>query len=62
MNLTDEPLSDKFPPFLGVINSKCFLGARLFVMVLLLLDTGIRASELCTLTLATRIWTRTTSR
>ncbi len=33
------------------INPKCFLGARLYAIVLLLLDTGIRASELCGLTL-----------
>jgi len=30
---------------------KCFLGARLYTMVLFLLDTGVRASELCSLTL-----------
>lgn len=34
---------------LKVINPKCILGSRLQVIVLLLLDTGIRASELCSL-------------
>ena len=33
------------------INPYCFLGARMFTIVLLLLDTGIRAGELVTLTL-----------
>lgn len=33
------------------INPDSFLGARLYAIVLVLLDTGIRASELCTLTL-----------
>ncbi len=32
------------------INPDCFLGARMYAMVLLLLDTGIRATELTTLT------------
>ena len=32
------------------INPNCFLGARLHAIVLLLLDTGIRAGELCSLT------------
>ena len=36
---------------LKAINPTCFLGSRLYVIVLLLLDTGIRASELCGLTL-----------
>ena len=35
----------------AIINPKSFLGSRLNVIVLLLLDTGIRASELCGLTL-----------
>jgi integrase/recombinase XerC/integrase/recombinase XerD len=34
------------------INPNCTLGARMYAISLLLLDTGIRASELCTLTLA----------
>lgn len=33
------------------INQNCALGSRMLVIVLLLLDTGMRASELCTLTL-----------
>lgn len=33
------------------INPNCFLGSRMYVIVLLLLDTGVRASELCGLTL-----------
>lgn len=33
------------------INQNCALGSRMFVTFLLLLDTGMRASELCTLTL-----------
>jgi site-specific recombinase XerD len=33
------------------INPNCFLGARQYAIVLLLLNTGIRASELCSLTL-----------
>jgi integrase/recombinase XerC/integrase/recombinase XerD len=36
---------------LDSINPNCFLGARQYLIALLLLDTGIRASELCTLTL-----------
>jgi site-specific recombinase XerD len=32
------------------INPDCFLGSRAYAIFLLLLDTGIRASELCTLT------------
>lgn len=36
---------------LDSINPNCFLGARQNLIVLLLLDTGIRASELCSLTL-----------
>ena len=47
-----EILSDQeIAALVDAINPNCFLGARLYVMVLLLLDTGIRASELCTLTL-----------
>ena len=45
--LSDEEIA----AIIKAINPNCFLGARLYVMVLLLLDTGIRASELCTLTL-----------
>jgi len=33
------------------INQNCALGSRMFVIFLLLLDTGMRASELCALTL-----------
>jgi integrase/recombinase XerC/integrase/recombinase XerD len=47
-----EILSDReIARIIQHINPNCFLGARLYLMVLLLLDTGIRASELCTLTL-----------
>lgn len=47
-----EVLSDdEVKRLLEAINPNCILGARLYAMVLLLLDTGIRASELTTLTL-----------
>lgn len=46
--LTDEEIGQIF----RAINPAGFLGSRLQAMILLLLDTGIRASELCTLTLA----------
>ena len=46
--LTDEELNK----IMSVVNPNCFLGARLNLIVLLLLDTGIRASELCSLKLA----------
>ena len=47
-----EILSDnEIAAMVDYINPSSFLGARLYVIVLLLLDTGIRASEMCTLTL-----------
>jgi len=46
--LTDDEISR----IIRYINPDGFLGARLYAIVLLLLDTGIRASELCTLTTA----------
>ena len=47
-----QVLSDQeIAAIVGAINPNTFLGSRLCVMTLLLLDTGIRASELCTLTL-----------
>ena len=45
--LSDQEIND----IINAINPNCFLGARLYVVVLLLLDTGIRASELCSLTI-----------
>ena len=45
--LSDEEVKQ----LLDAINPNCILGARLYAMVLLLLDTGIRATELTTLTL-----------
>lgn len=45
--LSDDELKSLF----SLINPNCPLGARLYAIVLMLLDTGIRASELCTLTL-----------
>jgi site-specific recombinase XerD len=45
--LSDQEIANIF----AAINPTCLLGARLYVMVLLLLDTGIRASELHSLTL-----------
>lgn len=45
--LSDEEINR----LISAINPDCPLGARMYVIVLLLLDTGIRASELCTLTL-----------
>lgn len=44
--LSDQEIDRLF----SSINPNSFLGSRLYVIVLLLLDTGIRASELCTLT------------
>ena len=46
--LTDEELEK----IMSVVNPNCFLGARLHIIVLLLLDTGLRASELCGLKMA----------
>lgn len=47
-----EILSDQeIGAIFEAINPKCFLGSRLHVMALLLLDTGIRAAELCSLTI-----------
>ena len=45
--LSDDEISD----IMATINPNTFLGARLYAIVLLLLDTGIRASELCSLTI-----------
>ena len=45
--LTDQKVQN----LVGSINANTFLGSRTFAIVLLLLDTGIRATELCTLTL-----------
>ena len=46
-----ETLTDKeIGELLAAINPSSFLGARQYLIVLLLLDTGIRANELCTLT------------
>ena len=42
---------DEIDRLLGQVNPKCVLGARLYTIVLLLLDTGIRAGELCGLAL-----------
>ena len=42
---------DEIGRILSSVNPKCLYGARLHNIVLLLLDTGIRASELCCLTL-----------
>jgi site-specific recombinase XerD len=41
--LSDEEINRLF----SVINPNCVLGARQYVICLILLDTGIRASELC---------------
>ncbi|MHB1356738.1 MAG: tyrosine-type recombinase/integrase [Anaerolineae bacterium] len=47
-----EILSDKeIGQVFASINPSCFLGARMYAIALLLLDTGIRATELCTLTM-----------
>ncbi len=46
--LSDEELERLF----AGINPNCALGARMYAITLVLLDTGIRASELCTLTLS----------
>lgn len=45
--LSEEEIEKIF----DVINPDCILGARMYATILLLLDTGIRATELCTLTL-----------
>lgn len=49
--MIDVLTDDEIGRILRYINPDGFLGARLYAIVLLLLDTGIRASELCTLTL-----------
>lgn len=41
---------DEIEALVKHINPNCFLGSRLYAALLLLLDTGIRAQELCTLT------------
>ena len=46
--LTDEEIRR----LVDCINPTSLIGSRLYAIILLLLDTGIRASELCTLTLA----------
>ena len=47
-----EILSDQeIDAILSAISPNCFLGARMYTVVLFLLDTGIRASELTSLTL-----------
>ena len=46
--LTDEEIGR----LIKAVNPNCFLGARLYAILLLLLDTGIRASELCGLTMS----------
>ena len=45
--LSDEEIAN----LLSAINPRCLLGARMHTIVILLLDTGIRAGELCGLTL-----------
>ena len=46
-----EPLTkEEIEDVLSTINPNTFLGARIYAIVLLLLDTGIRASELTSLT------------
>ena len=45
--LSEEEIRDIF----GAINPNSFLGARIYAIAILLLDTGIRATELCTITL-----------
>jgi site-specific recombinase XerD len=48
-----EVLSEaEIAALIGAINPDTFLGGRLYAILLLLLDTGIRATECCTLTLA----------
>jgi site-specific recombinase XerD len=42
---------DEIERIMQGINPSTILGSRLYIIVLLLLDTGIRASELCSLTL-----------
>ena len=42
---------DEIASVVGAINPNTFLGGRMYAIVLLLLDTGIRASECCSLTL-----------
>jgi integrase/recombinase XerC/integrase/recombinase XerD len=46
--LTDQEIATLFAD----INPNCMLGARMYTIFMLLLDTGIRAEELCTLTVA----------
>lgn len=42
---------DEIMALVRSVNARSTLGARMYAIVLLLLDTGIRASELCTLTI-----------
>jgi site-specific recombinase XerD len=47
-----EVLSDQeVDRILSDVNQNCVIGARMYAIFMLLLDTGIRADELCTLTL-----------
>lgn len=47
-----EPLKpEEIQQIIGCISPNSFLGARLYAVVLLMLDTGLRASEVCTLQL-----------
>jgi site-specific recombinase XerD len=50
--IIDVLTDDEINRILDSINPASVIGARLYAIVLLLLDTGIRASELCDLTLA----------
>ena len=52
--LTIETLTDEeIQKILASINTKTFLGARNYAIILVLLDTGLRCGELCGLTLDT---------
>jgi site-specific recombinase XerD len=50
--IIDVLSDDEIHRLIDYINPSTLIGARLYAIVLLLLDTGIRASELCALTLA----------
>lgn len=49
---------DEIRRILSVINPETFLGPRLYAMVLLFLDTGLRVSELVGLSMSDVDWTR----
>ena len=51
-SLVEVLSEDEIQRIMHCINPGCFLGARLHAIVLLLLDTGVRASELTSLTMA----------